>query len=316
MLRVISRLLLALFATTLLLVGMPDRHAAAANGITISPAALKLELKKGQQQASTDFSVTNHYQSAVSLDFSIDKSRQELNNNTDPLQGLTASPDSITIMPGETVKVSLTVNDSQTRPPGSQLADLVVSQQSTAKTGVSIMPALRLPVTIIKYDGAVMGLKLASVTHSNFAFSLPASVKITLQNTGNVINIPRGTVTITAPNGNVVGKGILNQQSAAIAPSGHLDIKTPITKLASVRLPGFYKVQVSYGFGEGQAAANASTQFFYLTWWHIAILGLAVVLVWLVFRNYKNLAKLFKRKTPVQQPAHAKRPVLIGRDIS
>ncbi len=291
-------------------------NAGPAGGITVSPAAIKLELHEGQQQTSAEFSIINRYQGAVNLHLGLEESTQKLPGRAGLEQQLSVLPSDVTIMPGETVKETVTWTDSQSWPPGSQQIDLVINQLAGNSSGVGVSPTIRLPLTAIKNDGAVAGLTLSQLSKPSISLGTPSSVGTTLKNTGNIVVIPHGIVTITAPDGTVVSKGVLNEQSAAISPGNSLELRTPLVKLAAATLPGTYEVNVAYGPGNDRQLQTAHEKFLYIAWWHIAGLLAVGTLIYITARNSKRIRQYFSRKSTPRTDPRPKRPMLIGRDIS
>lgn len=287
----------------------------APSGITVAPAAIRLELAKGQQQASSSFTVTNNYSAAVSLTFSLEHPAQAARPVVDARPHVALTHANLTIGAGEKAQQTITLNDTASIEPGSQNLDLVIAQQSAAGVGIGVLPAIRLPVTLVKHDGAVTSLGLASIAGPSFAMSMPETVTITLRNTGNMVAIPRGIVTLVAPNGTVVGKGTINEASKAVAPGADIDLAAAITPLAGTTMPGSYRIVAQYGLGGDTPASMGSAGFMYVSWWHIGALAAAAGLGWLLYKNAARMRSYLSHKR-VKQPDRPKRQLLIGRDIT
>jgi hypothetical protein len=288
------------------------------NGITITPAALSLTLAKGQKETSTSFGITNRYPVAVTLQLQFERSQQQLQAK-DPRPQLSMSHRTLSIAPGETAQEAITLRDSNDFAPGSQLVDLVITQQSSAGQGVGILPSVRLPISLIKIEGAITSLNVQTISGGGAAMSLPSTVAVTIRNTGNMVAIPHGTVTIMAPGGKIVGKGALNVASRAISPDAEQTLQTPITSLGAGILPGNYRIAVSYGLGGDTGSETAITSLLYAAWWHIAVLLGIGAAAWYVIRHTAILSRTrawtsWKRKPPAAAPP--KRHLLIGRDIT
>src|SRR6185369_6994794 len=103
-------------------------------------------------------------------------------------------------------------------------------------------------------------------------------VSVGVRNTGNMIAIPHGIVTVEAPNGAVLAQGVFNQESRAVSPGADMTLRTSLTKLGNPILPGAYTIRFTYGLGGETATKTADDQFLLLAWWHsIILLALAVV---------------------------------------
>lgn len=312
--RTVSKLLLALFLLCLATLDVPQVSAAETPvGITVAPAALQLGLQKGQQQASTTFTVTNGYKSPVTLSFSMEKPTDERKSTTGSRPELAVTDPIITIPAGGTMSQTITLHDTPGLEPGSLQMDMTVTQQGASTSNVGVLPAMRLPVTLIKYDGAVASLGLASIAGPRFAMHMPQQVSVSITNTGNITAIPRGTVTILNSAGTVLGTGILNQPSQAVAPGAVIQLRTAITSQGHGTLPGNYRIAVSYGLGSDNPAKTADMTFIFVTWWHMLTIAAALTVGWLL---YKYGRILHRNRKHTRKPVVAKRPVLIGRDIT
>ncbi|HSX17585.1 MAG TPA: hypothetical protein VLH86_05815 [Patescibacteria group bacterium] len=287
--------------------------APASGGVTISPAAPTLELKKGEQQATAKFMVTNNYPATITLHFAFEQSANNPLHVADPRGQLSLAGSDITLEPGKGAEQVLTLRDDQAMTPGSQSVDLVVSQQGVSgQNGVGVLPSMRLPVTLIKDDGAVTSLGSATIAGPSLAMGVPSAVNVTLHNTGNMNVIPRGVVTVESPTGAVLAKGVLNEASKAVSPGAAITLATKLTILGGATVPGSYTLRVSYGQGGDAAAQTAATQFVFVAWWHIAVVLAFAYAGWFIVRHPDR----FRRKPHRKEHAPPKRPLLIGRDIT
>lgn len=201
--------------------------------------------------------------------------------------------------------------------PGSQQVDLVVTQVSTTGTGVGVQPSVRLPLTVIKEDGAVSTFALSGLALPGIGLTLPTSIKLSLANSGNTVAIPRGYLTISGPSGTLVAKGLLNSSSLAVVPGGKLILDTPINRLKPVLWPGIYTASVSYGLGGDRPSQTTTKHFFYMAWWQAA--GLVVTAVGLFFTARHARPRIHHRRSrhrALRGRGPPKKTLLIGRDIS
>jgi hypothetical protein len=218
----------------------------------------------------------------------------------------------LSLGPGETKQQVISVQDSAQLAPGSQNLTLAVSQQLGEGSGVGVTPTVRLPLTIIKQAGAVTNFNVLGVTAPKFAASVPETVTVQLENTGNMTVIPRGYVTVVTPNGDVVAQGTLNSSSLALSPGGNFKLQTPLTRLASAWLPGPYRISVQYGLGGGQASQQKLATMWFVAWWQL-VAGVALGISTYYIVRYVLLTT-YRRK--VLQRPRPKRVLLIGRDLS
>lgn len=310
----VSRLLLiALLASSLLLAG-GVKGVTAASGLTITPAALQLKLAKGQTAQTAEFTITNKYDRLVTLNFAFE-APAGAPANVDPSPYLRVRQNYVMLEPGKSLKQAVTLLDGKGLQPGSTPAELVITQTNTTDSSVGVRASIRLPLALIKEDGAVSALALSGLDTPGFSLLMPGSVTATIRNSGNVVAIPRGSITIVAPGGQVISSGAVNTASLALGPGNKLALTTPLNKVTNPRWPGLYKIQLSYGLGGGQAAKTSSAWFFYAAWWHA---GTLIALMAAAYRFRKQLLELARNwhKLPRPHRTPPERTLLIGRDIT
>jgi hypothetical protein len=282
------------------------------NGLRIAPAAITLGLAKSQSTTSQSFMLTNNYAVPVSVDFSLQLPARHSLNGHDPRQYLHLAVDTVTIPAGGQATQTITLTDAASLTPGSQNTEIVVTQQLSGGSGIGIVSSARLPVTVIKYDGAKAAFGAAGISQSPFAWHLPHAITVSLPNTGNIVAIPRGVVTVQSLQGKVLAQGVLNPGSQAIEPGARLSLPTNLTSLSNAWLPGLYSVHVDYGLGGDTVATAASSNFVLYTWWQAAITISLVTAAWYVASHSRQL----RRRRPAPPTHHHKRQLLIGRDIT
>lgn len=284
---------------------LPCQAAAAApnSGITITPAALTLDLAKGQQTQTTTITIANHYQAAVTLHGGLAQP-VATPGTASALSRLRLTPTDLTIPADGSAKMTVTVSDSVKLTPGSQQIDLVLTQLATPSNSVSVVPSIRLPLIVIKEDGAITALSASTPSKPGFAFDLPEKVTVTIKNTGNMIAIPRGYVQVLDPRGREVSKGIVNGASVAVVPGSQLRTNIDMTTLDHAWLPGTYRVRLAYGTGGGAAATLVSASFFYLPVWQILLILLLGALAYTGYQIWVEWSKLQRLKSdkPPKRP--------------
>ncbi|HSW99219.1 MAG TPA: hypothetical protein VLF71_05265 [Candidatus Saccharimonadales bacterium] len=279
----------------------------AAGGVTVIPAALTVSLAKGEGMAQAAFRVSNSYSSAVALHFSFEQAAKAPGNNA--LPSLSITPADVAVPAGGSVAESVTLTDSSKLAPGGQQVDLVMAQQSLPGAQVQVVPSVRLPLTVVKEDGALTRFSAVPQGTAGFSLNLPASVAVLVKNTGNMIVIPRGFVSVTDPRGRTVRKGVLNTASLAVAPGDQLRLQTPLALLDHPWPPGPYHISVSYGIGGGQAMARTAVRLFYMPVWQMLLAVLIVALVvcfrqiwveWLALRMRRPSGQAGQAPTPTE----------------
>jgi hypothetical protein len=282
---------------------------AAGGSVTISPAAATISLPKGQGTVSTRFTATNNYSADIVLHFAFEQLVATPGAAGSALKQLSVASTDLPIAAGASAQQTITLTDSPSLAPGSQQVELVISQLATAGHNVGITPSIRMPLIVIKQDGAVSNLSAGRVGKPALAWLLPKSLTMQLTNSGNVISVPRGYVTIADPRGNIVSKGIINSASAALSPGSQAQLSTPTASLDRAWLPGLYRVSVVYGLGGGQATKTATARFVYVPAWEVSILVTAIILAFAAWQLSQELLvqQRFKR-TPRPPAARSKPP--------
>ncbi|HEX7963064.1 MAG TPA: hypothetical protein VF466_00590 [Candidatus Saccharimonadales bacterium] len=297
------RIAFGLSAMTGLLLPCQVAAAASTGGVTITPAALTLNLAKGQQTQTATITVANHYQTAVTLHGSLAQP-VATPGTASALSQLQLTPADLTIPANASAAMAVTVSDNAKLAPGSQQIDLVLTQLATPGNSVSVVPSIRLPLIVIKEDGAITALSASAPSKPGFAFDLPGKVTVAIKNTGNMIAIPRGYVQVLDPRGREVSKGIVNGASTAVVPGDQLRASIDMTTLDHAWLPGMYRVQVAYGTGGGAAATLVSARFFYLPVWQILLVLLLGALAYTGYQIWMEWSKLQRLKSdkPPKRP--------------
>ncbi|HSX33455.1 MAG TPA: hypothetical protein VLF91_03915 [Candidatus Saccharimonadales bacterium] len=279
-------------------------HAAAAGGgVMVTPASLLISLAPGAPTASQSFTLTNTYSTPIDLQLSVKKAAANIQTVHDVTANLSLDHTDLTLAPSQTATETVTLRDNSQLAPGSQLANIVVTQAVGSGAHVSIGAAMTLTVLTIKQAGAVQKLGQGHLSLNHFSWQLPTAVTASLHNTGNMLAIPHGYVTLQAPNGRIVSRGVINMASMAVSPGSSTQLPAQLTSLRSAHWPGMYTATLSYGLGGNQPATSVTARVLYIAWWHVLILLAAVLALGYVLRGIivgllRPGAKLFAgRKT-------------------
>lgn len=265
-----------LAVVTLLAAAPAHTQATVQGGITISPATATLSLAPGQHQQQTSFTITNRYGSPITLHFDFAQAVGTPGVALSAVKQLDITPRDATVDAGSTVTPTLSLTDSPMLAPGSQQVNLTITQTAAAGGNVSVVPSIRIPLVVIKQAGALSRLSASSISKPGFAVQLPKSATFTLHNTGNVITIPHGYISLQDPRGQKVSKSVINTASAALLPGSQAQLAVSVIPLTHAWLPGMYRTVLTYGAGGGAPATTISTRFLYVPLWEIlatALLG-------------------------------------------
>lgn len=279
------RLLLATILTAGLYSCVCIAPVKAETGLTVTPATATLSLSKDEAEARSAITITNNYAAALALEFRFAGIQNATPQDKRALQALRVATPTTILQPGQTFTQTVILAATDALAPGSQQVDLILSQATTSGGAIGVLPELRLPLIIVKEAGAITRTLVTGIQHPALGLRLPSEVNATLQNTGNMITIPRGVITITAPNGTVIGKGTLNSASTALSPGANTRFRTAITPLANAFLPGPYTITITHGQGGGAPAQTTRARFLYVAWWHIACAIIAFVAAYYALRT-------------------------------
>jgi hypothetical protein len=129
----------------------------------------------------------------------------------------------------------------------------------------------------------------AKASHS--LFRLPSSVSLKFQNTGNTHVVPRGLVTITNPSGQLVSKGIVNQDSNIQLPQTSRIFDVTMQSISHSSSAGHYKLTVNYRFDGYANFRTYQTNFLLVPVTDLAALIILVVALVIGGRYFRRRLK-------------------------
>lgn len=220
---------------------------------------------------------------------------------------LQLSSSAVDIEAGKSIKIQASIIDDTSLAPGGHYAAIVASLEPTSGTGsnqISVNQKLSSLIFATKLGGEKYDLKLGNIDLTNGRFTLPGFVTLHFYNPGNVHVIPRGTVKILSPSGNVISQGVINEESGYVLPETSKQILVRLKTMAHKDLrTSVYNLQVDYRY-DGLDKFARHEQPIYIT----SVIGLvvlipllgAIILVALKLRVpqqlYKKSAKYLRRK--------------------
>lgn len=260
-----------LFSTVLLwaLVLPLERAHAADNqgGLTLSPMFQEISLEKNEQQKDFLVTLTNNTGSLMTLrlsllDFgSLDESggvaflgaTNDLEKKYALASWMRPGINTLTLAPGESQKVRVTIENRDTLSPGGHYGALVFkvgddTVDPNVSNEIAINQLFSVLVFVKKLGGEIYSLDLKGNEYAKSSISLPEEIETRFQNSGNVHVTPRGTVTITDPLGHVVSKGIINEESGLILPETFRTYPAHLRSLALAFIPGRYTLHIAYRY--------------------------------------------------------------------
>lgn len=238
-----------------------NQHISALSGITISPLLRDITLGPGLIETSTEITIQNNTDQTVraSLQLVDLRALAVYGGNTLDKAGLTdkydlakwlslPGGDSIIIANRQTVKVKVNVANRPDLSPGGHYGAIIVTTEpefSTPKSTVSVNQQLVSLLFVKKLGGEIYSMQLEASNYKSIA-NIPNEFTSTFKNTGNVHVVPRGYIEITDPQGKLIAKGTINQDSLNILPGGLRRIITNMQTISQPTRSGSYKVTTFY----------------------------------------------------------------------
>lgn len=281
--------------------------ASAAGGFTISPANQEVILAEGAEETSFELSLTNRDNAEVMLRLKVVdfKALDESGgiaflglkaNQTETRYGLTAwlrfSADSVSVAPGETEKVVVTIDNRDSLSPGGHYGAVVAVPVDPANPAampeVDILPATAALVLLKKQGGEQYGLNLDSAALARSGWGMPSSISLRFQNTGNIHVVPRGTVAVRGPGGQEVSKAIINETSGVVLPETFRKLTTGFMVLRRPFWPGRYQAVINWRYDGREQSSQQIISFWYMGF-GIYLFGavslLFVAILWITLRK-------------------------------
>lgn len=280
-------------------------------GITVTPAIVNIDLQSGQAKANFELTVTNNTKqdqvlTLSSIDFEASNQLGGLSfqgsdvNKHGLASWLDYGKEPIGLAPGESKSIPVIVdNRADLSPGGHYAAVLFKANSATSSEGanrVALNPVVSSLIFVRKLDGAQSKLELLQISTLNTVLSMPDAANITIKNTGNVQETPRGIVTITDPFSHEVSRGILNTDSNQVLPESTRLFQTPLIDTGRAWIPGKYTITVQYRYEGSVKVKQASATFWYINPVGIASLVVLVAIAWIVIQNRRNVRRNLRRK--------------------
>jgi hypothetical protein len=268
-------------------------------GVTLAPAIKEVLLSESEQSVDFTFSLTNTSAQPLTfrlsaIDFGaldetggvsfISKSSDGFATKYGLKQWIRLSTDSIVLQPGEKKESRAIIDNKESLSPGGHYGAILATPIDTDlpenENTVAISPSLSVLIFLKKQGGENYSMGLQEPVISKFSWSLPKSLDLRFQNTGNVHVVPRGTVTIRSSRGNDVSRAIINQDSVAILPESFRSLKTELRQTSRAWLPGSYTLEASWRYDGSDEVQETVVEFYYLG--NILYLGIGIICIVLI----------------------------------
>lgn len=285
----------------------------AAQGFTIFPAKLSLDIDKGAQQSSW-IRVTNAGDSKVGVLVSVQDMIPTANSGTfnyvPKAPGVTSLVDWISIdkkvfnlKPNESKEVPFTIKVPADTSPGSRFAIVFFATGAPAEKGGQLSVSARVGALVFltvpgdfKQTGEITNFR----SNNKFLYQRePVIFKFDFSNTGTVYFEPKGTITIT----NIFGKitDTIPVEGQVVLPTGLRTIT--VAWPYGGWLFGIYKAHLAIAVtGKGDIAAADTMIYAFPILPSLGALGALIILIllfWYIKRNFK-FAIVKKESEPIK----------------
>ncbi len=295
-----------LMALAVVLIGMAvPRVEAATKGLALSPAITEIRLEEGQREASFKISLSNSTDLPMNLRLStldfgaldeaggiafLGRSGQET-TVYGLRQWMLLEKQSLTLEPGQSQEVKVTIENKQSLAPGGHYGAVVVSgaDAEPGQDNVAVVPAGSALVLLKKSGGEIIDLNLDSVNANRNWFRLPDQATLRFQNSGNTHAVPRGTLELSGPTGAVIARGTVNTTSSFVLPESFRQITSGMRSVGTPWLPGRYTLTVAWRHDGEEAFATSTYHYWYIGRAAvITLLTVGLVFVLIMYIRYKR----------------------------
>lgn len=299
-------LIWCLLLTTFLLHAYQPNRAHAQGLFTLDPAFQEVVLLENQSKAQAVISYKNDSNTVREVElFAYDFTQNDvlggvafvLDNQSYPhslASFLQLNKNRLVLAPGETQHITITVDNRSSLSPGGHYAAVIARDvgDPTDKAKQPVVPALSSLILVRKVGGERFHLSLAGVDWQPkmVVSRLPTEVELTLQNDGNVHDIPRGTMTVTGLGNRTLLQGTVNEESLYVLP-GTLRKITVRLHTTQLSLPIDFVTITLQGSGQYSNITYAWQESALLVSWYVPLILVAlcgVVAVFLYLRQRKN----------------------------
>ena len=180
---------------------------------------------------------------------------------------LTPDRSRLTIAAKSSQVVTVTANDIPKLAPGGHYAAIIVKVVDTTKQRKSNQLAnIQAVSSLVFLETAGQGTKtmnLVSLPNQGVSFGLPTETNLVFKATGNTQTIPRGIVTVSRGD-NEVMRGIINQNSSLILPGSTRLLQTPLTGTNHPWASGMYTLRAQYKYDGSLGITTFEQRFLYI----------------------------------------------------
>ncbi len=287
-------------------------------GLVVSPAIVHLQAGYNQNSLSFTINITNRTLNTTNIDVSSSNFTSFSNNGSvtflPRMQGLNHGlannmifENHLSLVRGQSLNMSVTINniDSLSRGGhyGAVLLNNTGSLSNSYGNNFNSNDSVAVLVFLNTFNPGTAQVHLYNPPVNKYYFSLPSSLNVIFNNTGNIQTDPHGIIRILGSHNKLIGQGIINNESGYILPGTSCLYQVPIKLETSNR--GFfanYKLVVNYQATSGAKNYQYITNLTYISSAFILgiiYLALLIVVVYFFLKNryLKKHRKRFKTRS-------------------
>ena len=287
----------------ILLISSPS-FAQNAQGITVIPSIAHLDLASDQPEyeityinnTKNDINLLLSVQDFTALEdsYKIDflPAKDALNYKYSLSSWISFENKNLQLSPNEKKSVKIFIDKNRITKGGHYASILAEIVQQDQKGKINIKGILSSLLFVRASTGQeIEEAKINSFRPFTTGIEYPDSFSLRFENSGNVFLIPYGLIQLYDPLGNLIAKGIFNENSLDALPESIRTYNTSITTYQKVLLPGIYTARVDLHFGKTNQKLSTTIKFFSQGMFDFAkILIILLIISALIF--------YYKRKNP------------------
>jgi len=281
------------------------RAQAPQKGITVSPSIVHIDL--GTDPSEYELTYVNTTNAEINLLLNVqDFTELEESYKISFLEGKDASNykyslsswisfenKTIQLSPNEKKSVKIFIDKNRITKGGHYASILAEIVQPEVKNQINVKAIL----SSLLFVRASTGKEIEEGRISSFkplrdGIDYPDSYILRFENNGNVHVIPYGLIQIFDPLGNLVAKGILNEDSLDALPESIRRYDTKITTYQKVLLPGIYTAKIDIHFGKTNQKLTTTVKFFSQGMFNFVKIGLGLIIIIMLLFVYRRRLKL------------------------
>lgn len=270
--------------------------ARATSAITISPAAHEVVLDPATSERELSFKITNQTLSDLSVSLTMadfgpldetggiaflgDEDRSWQHRLT---PWLSLDRDQLNLAVGQSQIATVRIHNREDLTPGGHYAAVLATMQdatttSPAQTAATLQGVMSAQFYVVKTGGEKYNLELLDLWPADVVWRWPTTTRVRLRAGGNSHVKAYGTMMVNG-GGQMVAKGVVNEDSALILPGATRVLETALRRLHWV-WPGRYQLVMSLHDQANEKDIELTRVFWYIPTWLFIPLILGLIILW------------------------------------